>query len=426
MSLDSIRHPSRPSHGAPRWLWLALTAALAWAPLACSDDESPQPTPTGSGTGGVGASGGVGGSAGTGGVGAGGGGGSGGTECGPGYHLADDGECELNRFPGDSWDECTPESEGVDPAAMQQALTTLEGYCGSDGVEQVVIIRNGCLIHRGSATNETHGVWSTSKTFTSTVLGLLVDDGVATVNDLAHDTEPLLDADYSAVELRHFTTMSSGYDAVNNPPGEDRWGNPSEDWSWTPYDPAAPMFAPGTQFRYWDEAQMMFGRVLTRILAQTMHSFLQQRITDPIQMGSWSWDDEGTVEGTVINNGCTGVNVNAEQLARFGYLYLNRGNWNGTQLLSEAWVLDASQNQAPNGIYGYNIWVNGLENGSRHMPDAPEGLFYTSGYNNNMCFVVPEWNMVVVRMGLDGNPPEGKPFVYNEFFRDLTDAILDR
>ena len=69
-----------------------------------------------------------------------------------------------------------------------------------------------------------------------------------------------------------------------------------------------------------------------------------------------------------------------------------------------------------NGRYGFNWWVRG---GVGDMPDTPPGTFYMSGLHNNMCFVVPEWDMIIVRRGEDGNPPAGKRFAYNAFFRAL-------
>ena len=59
------------------------------------------------------------------------------------------------------------------------------------------------------------------------------------------------------------------------------------------------------------------------------------------------------------------------------------------------------------------------------MPDTPAGTYYMSGLHNNMCFVIPEWEMVIVRRGEDGNPPEGKRSVYNAFFKDLSKALED-
>ena len=183
----------------------------------------------------------------------------------------------------------------------------------------------------------------------------------------------------------------------------------------------------------------MFGRVLTQASQQDLKVILTERITDPMQLGEWSWWSEDSLNGIPIRFGSTGIEMNALQLARFGYLFLNNGNWDGNQLIDRHWVEQATSAQVPRdieladtdrkssdgrGIYGFNWWVNGIKpDGSRNMPNAPERTFYASGFNNNMCFVIPEWNMVVVRMGLDGNPPEGKAFVYDQFFNVLKQAI---
>ncbi|MEM9920814.1 MAG: hypothetical protein AAF990_22130, partial [Bacteroidota bacterium] len=76
------------------------------------------------------------------------------------------------------------------------------------------------------------------------------------------------------------------------------------------------------------------------------------------------------------------------------------------------------------GSYGFNWWVNGQStNGAAAMPDTPAQTFYMSGFDNNMCFVVPEWNMVVIRMGMDGNPKQAKHLVYNKFFKTLKKGV---
>jgi hypothetical protein len=58
------------------------------------------------------------------------------------------------------------------------------------------------------------------------------------------------------------------------------------------------------------------------------------------------------------------------------------------------------------------------------LPGAPQGCFFASGHNNNKCFVIPQWNMVVVRMGEDGHPPN-KDDVYGSFLKKLGEAILN-
>jgi CubicO group peptidase (beta-lactamase class C family) len=338
-------------------------------------------------------------------------------------------------FPGEHWETGTPESQGVDSAGLAAALAHLETFCGDDGVDEVVVVRNGVLIHRGPAAEKAHDIWSCSKSFASTALGLLVEDGKASLDTRAADHEPLLEEHYPEVTLRHFTTMTSGYDAV----GRSRWEEDSEDWSATPFVPAPPLFAPGTEYAYWDEAMIMFGRVLTRLGRDDLHALLKTRVTDPIGLGEWEWWTEETVDGIPIRFGGTGIKMSALQLARFGLLFLNEGRWGDEQIVPARWVREATTPQVPrdlpvaatdraktrgSGVYGYNWWVNGITSeGERFLPHAPPRTYYASGLNNNMLFVVPEWDLVFVRMGVDGNPPEGKPAVYDEFFRELAKAI---
>ncbi len=340
-------------------------------------------------------------------------------------------------FPGEEWIINDPEDQGVDTVKFQEALDYLESHSLHNGNRELVVIRNGYMIHAGEHIDSVHNIWSCSKTFTSTVLGLLIEDGVVGLDDLAYIYEPLLKEKYSGVSFRHFTTMTSGYGAV----GESRWGDADyADWSWTPYEPDTPYFAPGTAYAYWDEAQMMFGRVLTVVLQRTMHDFLSERVTGPIGMGPWRWLPEQTVYGLDVNNGCTDVYVNARQLARWGWLFLNEGNWDGRQLISKDWIKMATTVEVPAtvpvadtdrkstvgpGCYGFNWWVNGLKaDGQMKLPGAPEGCYFALGYNHNMCIVIPAWSMVVVRMGEDGHP-ENRDLIYGKFLQMIGNSIIE-
>ena len=335
-------------------------------------------------------------------------------------------------FPQDKWAKGSPESQGIDSAGMFDALDYIKGHCKGDKLTEVMIIRNGVVIHEGRNTTKVHNIWSCSKSFTSTALGLLIADGKCSLDTKAGDIFDEYQMLYPNARLRDFTTMTSGFSAK----GRSRWRDENEDWSWTPYDPAEPYFAPGSAYAYWDEAQMTLGRLLTRIGKRKLVDYLEERVFKPTGMGSVEWNTEGEVDGIPICNGCTNVKLNARQMARFGHLYLNRGNWNGTQVLPAEWGDAATQNQVPvhipvgntdrsnvrgPGAYGFNWWTNGGEN---RMPDAPPRTYYASGLNHNLLFVIPEWDMVVVRMGVDGNPPMGKPQAWNGFFRRLSRSFI--
>ncbi len=345
-------------------------------------------------------------------------------------------------FPAQDWPEATPESQGLDSRRLGVAVDYLREDAGSDGVDELVIVRNGRLIWKGSNIDKVHGVWSATKSFTSTVLGLLVDDGKATVETRAKDYVPALAAAYSDVTLRHFATMTSGYRAMKDEPRGTYRHGPSP----TPFDPCStPLFAPGAQYAYWDSAMNQFGLVLTRVAGESMKDLFKRRIADPIGMdpAQWNWGDFGQIDGVTINggsgNGSNHVFISARQMARFGHLFLNRGNWDGRQLISEKWVELATKPHVPasvplwpdsgadgRGVYGFNWWTNSLDaDGRRTWPGAPTGTYGASGYNNNDMFVIPEWNMVIVRLGLDQQSRQITRAVYSTFIEKVGQAITD-
>ena len=81
-------------------------------------------------------------------------------------------------FPGMRWEERTPESQGVDPSIPRQATDYLHANSGGVGTAEVVIVRNGYVIWKGSDVENYHFICSCTKTFTTTVLGLLIEDGL--------------------------------------------------------------------------------------------------------------------------------------------------------------------------------------------------------------------------------------------------------
>jgi hypothetical protein len=173
-------------------------------------------------------------------------------------------------FPGADWTESTPEAQGVNSSQLNTAMSYLAGVCGSQGTNQAVVIRNGYMIWKGNDIDNRHNVWSCSKSYTSTVLGLLIDDTKCTVDDLAVTHLPSIDdnhSTYASIKLRHFATMTSGYDGGG-------------DQSSTPFNPTSPLFSPGTKYQYWDSAMNQFANVLTRIAGEAIEALFKRRIAD--------------------------------------------------------------------------------------------------------------------------------------------------
>jgi len=343
-------------------------------------------------------------------------------------------------FPGKQWLQATPESQGVDSAKLEAAVEYLRQNSGPNGVNELVIVRDGYMVWKGSNIDKVHGIWSCTKSFTSTVLGLLIEEGKATLDTPVRDHVPAMATAYPAVTLRHFTTMTSGYRADKDEPRGGYRHGPSP----TPFDPCnAPLFAPGTQYAYWDSAMNQFGNVLTRIAGEPIEALFRRRVADPIGMDSkeWDWGDFGEIDGITVNGGSGNsrnhIFISARQMARFGHLFLNGGNWAGRQLISRQWIETATRSHvAPSmplwrdsgadgrGVYGFNWWMNGARvDGSRKWPGAPVGTYAACGYNNNDMFIVPEWNVVIVRLGLDQEQFRITDRIYGEFIRRIGLAI---
>jgi CubicO group peptidase (beta-lactamase class C family) len=142
--------------------------------------------------------------------------------------------------------------------------------------------------------------------------------------------------------------------------------------------------------------------------------------------------------GSTMNEIQSGIWITARELARYGLLYLARGNWNGVQILDPSFVEQAGSNLIPastppaasfdlTGRYGLYWWTNGVrEDGTRPWPSAPEDAYTASGAGGNYLFVIPEWGMAIVRMAshrIEGSLSHGTDQTWEGFFSLLRGGI---
>ncbi|MHC4630930.1 MAG: serine hydrolase [Planctomycetota bacterium] len=338
-------------------------------------------------------------------------------------------------FPGAAWEETSPESQSIDSVKLRAAVDYLRDHSGRNGIKRLVIVRNGRVIWKGSETDRRQRVWSVTKAFTSTAHGLLIEDGKCTLETFAKDyNQKDLAEYYPSVTLRHFATMTSGFDGVGGSYDFDEKHRGDQN---ALVRPLPPFFAPGTKYQYWDEATQQYGYVLTQIAGEPLHDYLKRRIFTPIGISGTDWQPDSTGK---VPNWTGGLVISASDLARFGHLFLNKGNWAGKQLVRASWVSEAISVQVPpsipnalatsgrkgSGVYGYHWWPNGITpSGKRRWPNAPLSTYSRSGYNNNDLFIIPAWNMVIVRLGLDQQEDEITTAEYNVFLKKVGEAILD-
>ncbi len=232
-----------------------------------------------------------------------------------------------------------------------------------------------------------HTLYSLSKSFTSTAIGLLVKDGKLNIDDklisfFPNEIPVVPDENLKQMKVKHLLTMNTGH-------GEDTMPKlrASTD-TWTKTFLAQPVqFEPGTHFLYNTGATYMLGAIVYKITGQTLEAFLTPRLFEPLDIKGFDWE----VSPQGLNTAGYGLRLKTEDIAKFGQMYLQKGKWNGTAILSESWVNDATsyqtKSQEGNGDwaqgYGYQFW--------RCKP----GFYRGDGAFGQFCIVMPQHDAVL-------------------------------
>ncbi|MEC8683206.1 MAG: serine hydrolase [Bacteroidota bacterium] len=275
-----------------------------------------------------------------------------------------------------------------------------------------MILKNGYLVTSWGDTQRVDMTFSVTKSFLSTTAGLAVDAGIITdVNDLVGDYiwDGTFDSDHnSQFTWKHLLEQNSdwsgelwgGKDWADRPPREggiDAWKNRE-------------LRTPGTFFEYNDVRVNVLAYALTHTWRKPLPQVLKEQLMDPIGAStSWRWfgydNAWSTIDGlqmqSVTGGGHSGggMFISAEDMARFGLLFLNNGVWDGKRLLSEAWVKAVQQPSTPNPNYGYMWWLN--QQGPRHWENLPEHLYYAAGFGGNFIVIDQENDLVIVLRWLE-------------------------
>jgi CubicO group peptidase (beta-lactamase class C family) len=242
------------------------------------------------------------------------------------------------------------ELAGISEQAVHELVTKLEEY----NCHSFMIIRDGIIAAEGwwdpYKPENTHSMFSVTKSFTSVAIGFAVDEGLLSVDDKVLSFFPgLLPSppceNMQKMQVKHLLTMSTGHTSdldfgwsfsVYNV--EDRGHENDHVYTFlTSYVP----LTPGTEWHYNTAATFMLGAVLHRLTGKNVLDYLRPRLLDPLEITE-IFSEENT-KGTTPAG--FGFQVTTYDLAKFGYFLLNRGKWNGKQLLSERWIDEASSKQ---------------------------------------------------------------------------------
>ena len=259
----------------------------------------------------------------------------------------------------------TPSTQGIDPAGLHAFLDALD----TDPVIEphgLIIQRHGRRVLEGywrpHTAEQIRLVYSLSKSFTGTALGLAIGDGLVDLDDLVGDHLPELTADASArtleMRVRHLASMSTGH--ADETLLDAFIANPTDPLAG--FFTVEPQHDPGTWFAYNQPPVLALSALLQHATGRRMNDLLRERVLDPIGIRDLRWYQHRPE----VDLGFSGVFTNLDAIARLGQLYLDDGMWDGEQVLPQGWVALASSTQTDNSHrpepdwsrgYGFQFWM---------------------------------------------------------------------
>jgi CubicO group peptidase (beta-lactamase class C family) len=268
-------------------------------------------------------------------------------------------------WPTDGWKTSTPEEQGFDSAKLAQGLQSLREK--QVGIDSLMLIHNGYVVMDAHFApydgTFPHDLASATKSVMTTLIGIAADQekldlDQKMVSFFTDRTIANLDERKQAITIRHLVSNRNGMESgcyEGDAPTIQKMRDQAD------YVQAAldrPMTAqPGTEFCYDSPGMHLLSAILQEVTGMTALDFARQNLFEPlgIHEAIWESDPQG------YSRGWGDLHLLPEDLAKLGLLWLQRGQWDGRQIVSEAWVLDSVQRHSkiekPDPGYGYGWWI---------------------------------------------------------------------
>jgi len=296
-------------------------------------------------------------------------------------------KASLASAPGASLPRSSPEAQGVSSAAILSFIEAADKSVNS--LHSFMLLRHGHVVAEGwwspYDAQSPHALYSLSKSFTSTAIGLAIAEGKLSVNDevlkfFPDDAPAEPGGNLKSMRVRDLLRMNTGQETEPPRPQGQSWkkaflNHPIR-------------FKPGTHLLYNTSATYMLAAIVEKTTGMSLLDYLRPRLFEPLGIENPTW--EKSPEGITV--GGYGLSIRTEDIARFGQLYLQKGKWRGKQLIPAAWVEEATSFQTSNGSnpgsdwdqgYGYQFWR------------SRNGAYRGDGAFGQYCVVLPQQDAVI-------------------------------
>ncbi len=316
---------------------------------------------------------------------------------------------KRDYWPTEGWQTSTPEEQNMDSAKLDKMMEFIDE--ADLTIFSVVVVRHGYIVLEEYPDPFFDRDWkwklhSVTKSFTSALIGIAIEKGfIDSVEQKVIDFFPdrtiaNLDSQKQNMTLEHLLTMTSGLDWDEH---SFRYGDPRNSLAQmvrsrrpTQFMLDLPMASePGEDFLYNTGASYLLSAIITETTGQDTFDFAREFLFEPLGITDVKWAN--SIE--FIPYGGSELHLTPRDMAKFGYLYLNNGIWDGKQIVPTDWVAKSTETHVfltESGGYGYHWWT---------LPKNE--IYYASGLYEQKIYVIPDLDMVVAfTAGLKGWDPE--------------------
>lgn len=311
--------------------------------------------------------------------------------------------------------QSTPEAQGIPTSSILAFIDAVEE--ANLELHSMILTRHGHAVAKGwwspYAAELPHVLFSLSKSFASSAVGMAVAEGLLTVEDRVVDFFPEdlpaeVNDNLAAMTVYNLLTMNTGHDVDTTP-----FLRTQPDGNWVKGFLARPVkHRPGTKFLYNSGATYMLSAIVQKLTGETLVAYLTPRLFVPLGIECATW--QSCPRG--INVGGWGLKIKTDDIANFGQLYLQQGEWQGKQLIAREWVAAATSKQVRNDPhenpdwaqgYGYQFWRcrhNGYRGDGAFgqfcivLPDQDAHIAITSGVQNMQAVLNLVWEHLLPAM----------------------------
>ena len=269
-------------------------------------------------------------------------------------------------WPTQGWQTTTPEEQGVDSAKLAESLRAIRAK--NLNLHSLLLIRNGRVIvdayYYPYDGKTVHELASVTKSIMTTLIAIAADQGKLKLDQpmvsfFPNRTIANRDARKERITVRHLTGMVSGLDSVGHARDEGTLTDMtnSKDWVQFALDRKV-IWEPGTHFIYDSPSTHLLSAILQQATGMTALDFGRKYLFEPLGIRDVLWD----VDPQGYTHGWGDIFLHPRDTAKIGYLWMNKGMWEGKQIVASLWVTDSTKTQIKTGEnddYGYGWWITG-------------------------------------------------------------------